>query len=141
MYINMDVIDLSKLSVIIVEDDAGGMAIISTFLRRLGIKTYQDKNGDLTVNLLNEMAPLPDVIFLDLKLPQKSGFDLLHEIRTDARFNAVKIIALTAMEASILMPKCQAAGFDGYIGKPLRREKFVQQIERIMHGDAVWDAD
>lgn len=137
----MEALDLSKISAIIVEDDAGGMAIITTFLRRLGITTYQDKYGDHTLALLSEITPLPAVVFLDLKLPNRTGFDLLNEIRRNPRFDSVKVVAVTAMDATIMLQKCREAGFDGYIAKPLRRERFKSQVERILNGEAVWDPD
>jgi two-component system cell cycle response regulator DivK len=80
-----------------------------------------------------------DMIFLDLGLPDGDGYEVLAQIKQEAALKDVPVIAVTARDASTEMPKAQAAGFDGFLGKPLNRNRFPDQIRRIMEGEGVWE--
>ena len=134
-------IDFSKVTALAVEDDVSGGAMIGMMMRRLGIRAYVDASGDHAVELARDMDPIPDIIFLDLNLPNKSGFEILKDIRADDKLKNVLVIAVTAMDAEIALPKCKQAGFDGYIAKPLRLARFNTQVANILSGKPVWDAN
>jgi len=131
--------DLSRLNALVVEDDAGGMAIIGVMMRYLGIKSYINTTGEGVVPMAHAMNPLPDIIFLDLNLPRTNGYEVLKEIRADLDLQDVLVVAVTAQDADIEIPKCQAAGFDGYIGKPISRVRFPRQLRRLLKGEPVWE--
>lgn len=130
-------IDFSRLSALVVEDDAGGMAIIGVMLGHLGIESYINTTGEGVVPMALAMNPLPDIILLDLNLPRSSGYEIIKEIR-NSKLKDVLVIAVTAQDADTEIPKCQAAGFDGYIGKPISRMRFPRQLRRILNGESVW---
>jgi two-component system, cell cycle response regulator DivK len=133
-------VDFSKITALAIEDDVSGGAMIGMMMRRLGIRAYVDSTGDQVIELARNMDPIPDIIFLDLNLPLKSGFEILKEIRADDKLKDVLVIAVTAMDAEIAIPKCKQAGFDGYIAKPLRLVRFNTQVANILSGKPVWDA-
>ena len=132
-------LDLSKLRALAAEDDMGGGAMISMILRRLGIQTYIDRTGSQIVDMAREMDQPPDIIFLDLHLPEKSGFEIIQEIRADARLKSVLVIAVSAMDANIAIPKCRQFGFNGFIAKPLSTGRFIQQVHDLLSGKPVWE--
>lgn len=131
--------DFTKYSALAVEDDAGGMAIIGVMMRYLGMQAYLNTTGDGVVELARAMKPSPDVIFLDINLPKTSGYDILKKIRADEKLKGVLVVAVTAQDADSEIPKCMAAGFDGFIGKPISRSRFPRQIRRILSGEPVWE--
>lgn len=131
--------DFTRVSALAVEDDAGGMAIIGVMMRYLGMKAFINTTGEGVVELARAMRPLPDVIFLDLNLPRTTGYDILKLIRADDKLHNVLVIAVTAQDADVEIPKCQAAGFNGYIGKPISRARFPRQLKRILSGEPVWE--
>jgi two-component system, cell cycle response regulator DivK len=131
--------DFATTNAIAVEDDAGGMAIIGVMMRYLGMKSYINTSGEGVVELARSMKPGPNVIFLDLNLPKTTGYDLLKLIRADEKLKSVLVIAVTAQDADTEIPKCKAAGFDGYIGKPISRSRFPRQLRRILSGEPVWE--
>ena len=137
----MDDIDFSTISALAVEDDPGGVALISSLLRRMGIKAYVDSSGLNTLEVVREMNPAPDIIFLDLNLPRKTGFDILRELRADEKFKDARVIAMTALDSHTALRKCKEAGFNGYIPKPLGRQRLADQIQRILRGEPVWDTE
>ena len=131
--------DFATTSAIAVEDDAGGMAIIGVMMRYLGMKSYINTSGEGVVELARSMKPGPNVIFLDLNLPKTTGYDVLKLIRADEKLKGCLVIAVTAQDADTEIPKCKAAGFDGYIGKPISRSRFPRQLRRILSGEPVWE--
>ncbi len=132
-------IDFTKVNALAVEDDAGGMAIIGVMMRYLGMKSYINTSGEGVIELARAMKPHPDIIFLDLNLPKTTGYDILKKIRADEKLKGVLVIAVTAQDADVEIPKCKAAGFDGYIGKPISRSRFPRQLRRILSGESVWE--
>lgn len=135
----MNDLDLSRFSALAVEDDAGGMAIIGVMLRYLNMKAYINTNGEGVVEMARAMQPPPSVIFLDLALPKTNGYEVLKKIRADEKLKGVLVIAVTAQDADTEIPKCKAAGFDGFIGKPISRARFPRQVRRILSGEPVWE--
>ncbi len=134
-----DDLDLTQFSALVVEDDAGGMAIISVMMRYLGVMIYINTTGEGVLEMARAMKPKPSVIFLDLALPRVSGYDVLKAIRADERLKDVLVIAVTAQDADAEIPKCKEAGFDGFIGKPISRSRFPRQVRRILSGETVWE--
>lgn len=132
-------IDLSKITALVVEDDKGDVAMITAYLRRLGIRAYVDRSGANTVELAKQLDPMPDIIFLDLNLPRKTGFDIIKEIRADDQLHNVPVVATSAMDPQVAIPRCKEAGFNGFFPKPLRREHLADRIQRVLHGQSVWE--
>lgn len=131
--------NFANVSALAVEDDTGGMAIIGVMLRYLGIKAYINTNGQGVVEMARAMKPRPNIILLDLNLPHTNGYDILKLIRADDLLKGVTVIAVTAQDADVEIPKCKEAGFDGFIGKPLSRSRFPRQLRRILNGEPVWE--
>lgn len=131
--------NFNHVSALAVEDDAGGMAIIGVMLRYLGIKAYINTNGQGVLDMARAMKPIPNLILMDINLPKTTGYEILKEIRADETLKDVIVIAVTAQDADTEIPKCKAAGFDGFIGKPISRSRFPRQLRRILNGEAVWE--
>lgn len=125
-------------SALVVEDDASGLAIISVMLRRLGMRTVMERYAGSAVERAQKMSKL-DVVFLDLGLPDGDGYQVLKELKSNPQFQQVPVVAVTARDAGTEMPKAQEAGFDGFLGKPLNRNRFPDQVRRILEGEGVWE--
>ncbi len=132
-------INFSNYNALAVEDDAGGIAIIGVMMRYLGMSSYMNTTGEGVVELARAIKPRPSVIFLDLNLPKTNGYEVLKLIRADERLKGVLVVAVTAQDADTEIPKCMAAGFDGFIGKPISRSRFPRQLRRILSGEPVWE--
>jgi two-component system, cell cycle response regulator DivK len=131
--------EFADVNALVVEDDAGGMAIIGVMMRYLGIKSYINTTGQGVVEMAHAMKPMPNIIFLDINLPRTSGYEILKQIRADEKLKGVTVVAVTAQDADTEIPKCKEAGFNGYIGKPLSRSRFPRQLRRILSGEEVWE--
>lgn len=131
--------DFSDVQAIVVEDDAGGMAVIGVMLRHMGIKAYINTNGQGVVEMAHAVKPLPNIFFLDINLPRTTGYEVIKQIRADEKLKGALVVAVTAQDADTEIPKCREAGFDGFIGKPINRQRFPRQLRRLLAGEAVWE--
>ncbi|MEO8395213.1 MAG: response regulator, partial [Chloroflexota bacterium] len=87
---------------------------------------------------LKKFAPV-DAILLDLMLPgQYTGYDIFQQIRQQAEFNHVPIVAVSAADSSTALPKARAMGFSGFISKPIDFRLFAQQIKQVVDGSLIW---
>ncbi|RMG87312.1 MAG: response regulator [Chloroflexi bacterium] len=131
--------EFANLSAMVVEDDAGGMAIIGVMMRLLGIKAFINTTGEGVIEMAHAMKPLPNIFFLDINLPKTTGYEILKKIRADEKLKDALVIAVTAQDADTEIPKCKEAGFNGFIGKPISRSRFPRQLRRILNGEEVWE--
>jgi two-component system, cell cycle response regulator DivK len=133
-------IDFTQYSALAVEDDATGMAMIGVMMRHLGMQAYLNTSGDGVVELARALKPRPNIIFVDINLSKTSGYHILRKIRADENLKDMLVVAVTAESPETEIPKCMAAGFDAFIGKPISRSRFPRQIARILTGEPVWEA-
>ncbi|KAB2902666.1 MAG: response regulator [Anaerolineae bacterium] len=131
---------LKNKHIFIVEDDIANRAIIQMMLEREGAKTAIDRWGVDALPRIRAFAPV-DLILLDLMFPAGiSGFDIFDEIRRESDLAHIPIIAVSAMDPSLAIPKTQIKGFNGFIPKPIEYELFVHQIVSVLEGETVWFA-
>ena len=81
----------------------------------------------------------PDLILLDLQIPYEDGYTVLRQIRTHTRLSGTIVVAVTANVLPQDVERARRAGFDGFIGKPIELERFPEQIQRVLNGEAVWE--
>jgi two-component system cell cycle response regulator DivK len=131
--------DFKGLNALVVEDDAGGMAIIGVMMRHLGIDAFINTTGEGVLEMANAMPKKPDIIFLDINLPNTTGYEIIKKLRAHDRYKDITIVAVTAQDADTEIPKCKEAGFNAYVGKPISRMRFPKQLKRILDGESVWE--
>jgi two-component system cell cycle response regulator DivK len=125
-------------TVLVVEDNVANFVLIARMLGYLGIHCEWKTSGYEVVEYADTLPRL-DLILMDIRLPYEDGYSALKKIRASAALQDTRVIAVTA-EASIeQMNKARAAGFDGFLGKPLDMDRFPDQIQRILNGEAVWE--
>jgi len=131
-------VDFSKLKAVAVEDNTASAAMIGVIMQRLGIDALVDPSGRSVVSMA--LKTKPDIIFCDLNLPGTSGFEIIKSLRHWEQLDSTLIVAVSATDPHTGIPKCKAAGFDGFIAKPITRRTLRMQIERLMTGHDVWDS-
>jgi CheY-like chemotaxis protein len=130
--------ELEGKRIFIIEDDVMNMAVNSVSLRRSGATVFQDP---LNINTLERIVVhLPiDIILLDLMLRNKvNGYDIYDAIRVHPELKDIPVVAVSAADPNIEIPKAQEKGLDGFIGKPIRPTLFAQQIASCINGNPVW---
>jgi len=130
--------ELQGKRIFIVEDDVVNMAVFAATLRQTGAVIVQDAWNANTISILVQHLPI-DVILLDLMLRFKtSGYDIFDKIKTDPKLKDIPIIAVSASDPEIEIPKTKDKGFAGFIGKPIDVHKFPTQIAACIKGEQVW---
>lgn len=129
---------LKNKQIFIVEDNMQNRMIFQMILLKHGASVHFERCGSETISRLVGFQHL-DVIILDLMLAGGvSGYDIFGSIRSIPRFSQVPIVAVSAAEPAIAMPKVQALGFNGFIAKPVDMTLFPQQIAQLIEGTPVW---
>jgi CheY-like chemotaxis protein len=129
---------LENKNIYIVEDNPDNVFVLLMILRKHGARVQVDWWARGEVSRLSKALPL-DLIILDLMLPGgRSGFDILSEIRTLPALDNIPVIAVSAADPSITIPKAMAKGFSGFIAKPVDDVLFPIQIAKVIDAEQVW---
>ena len=126
------------LYVMLVEDTEADVLIVKECFRKNKINNplYVADDGVAAMQMLrreNQYAdyPLPDLIFLDLNMPNKNGHETLAEIKADSKLKNIPVVILTSSKAETDILKTYDLQADNYIVKPVDREKFLEVISSI----------
>lgn len=134
-----DTVDLKEAHILIVEDNLQNMLLLSRLLDHLGVARYEWKSSGWEMfDVVADMERV-DLILLDLHLPNEDGFALMEKIRTDERLQNTRVVAITADVHPETVRRVQAAGFDGFLGKPISPRDFSRQLAEILRGQQVWN--
>lgn len=131
-------IELQDLTVLVVEDNVSNFVLIARLLGYLGIHCEWKTSGYEVVEYA-DLLPKLDLILMDIRLPYEDGYEALKKIRSSAKLATIPVIAITAEASLEQMQKAHAAGFNGFIGKPIDPDRFPQQIQEILNGKPVWE--
>lgn len=132
-------IDPQEAHILVVEDNVSNFVLIARLLAYMGVQKCEWKTTGWGVVEFANTMPRVDLILMDLRLPHEDGYQALEQIRQDKKLRNILVVAVTAHGSAAEMAKARQAGFDGFIGKPLDADRFPQQIERVLRGEAVWD--
>ncbi len=128
--------------IFLVEDDVNNRTTVMKLLLFAGVVNEHcccTVSGNGIVQMLDGCRGPFDLVLLDLRLPSEDGYALLHRIRAMAPFKEARVVAVTGKTSVEEMREAQRAGFDGFLGKPLRLERFPGQLQRILAGQPVWE--
>lgn len=114
--------------VLIVDDSEKNRKLARDVLRAAGLRTLEAATGDEAIALAAKRRP--DVILLDLRLPDIDGTDVAREIRSGAGTGRIPLVALSASPHAG-SGRLLAAGFDGYLQKPIDVRAFPEQVRRF----------
>ena len=126
---------LTDCSALIIEDNLGDTKVLQSLLNRIGV-AYLALDPHHILSELSQ-APIPDVIFLDLEMPEMNGYEVLAELQASPDFEGVPVVAYTSHTSQ--MAAAREAGFSSFLGKPLVSGEFAKQLEEIINGGSVWE--
>jgi len=132
-------VTIKQARFLIVEDDENNQIIAAKLLQLEGVPPANifAVAGDPLPFLQNLTQPV-NLILLDLQLPGKDGYKVLHELKSSQQFAHTPIIAMTANVMKKDIERIRAAGFDGFIGKPINARRFGEWIKRSLAGEGIW---
>jgi CheY-like chemotaxis protein len=129
---------MSQLHALIIDDNAKNTAVLAGLLAHQGFSVTKILDNRLLSSLLEEVEKV-DVVFLDLEMPGRNGYDILENLQADSRFDSVPIVAYTVHVSEMNIAHQQ--GFHSFLAKPLDADRFPDQLERILRGVPVWERE
>jgi CheY-like chemotaxis protein len=112
--------------VLVVDDDVRNIFAITSVLERHKMVVVYAENGRKGIDILREAKP--DVVLMDVMMPEMDGYETMREIRKIPEFSALPIIALTAKAMKGDREKCIEAGASDYITKPVETEQLLSLL-------------
>lgn len=126
--------------IFLLEDDPVNFSVILTILRREGASTVHETWGDTTLRRLLNYSNKYELILLDLMLPgNKTGYDVYDALRAVPELADVPVVAVSASDPDVEIPKAREKGFAGFISKPINHNKFPKQLDAILNGETIWE--
>jgi len=120
----------SRGTILVVEDNSSNLELATDLLTAAGYTVRQAHSGEEGVRLAQ--AELPALILMDLRLPGMDGYAAFRALKADSRTAHIPTIALTAQAMKGDEERVRAAGFNGYISKPIDTRTFSLAVGRVL---------
>lgn len=119
-----------KKTVLIVEDNELNMKLFHDLLEAHGYATLQTKDGMKALALAREHKP--DLILMDIQLPEVSGLEVTKWIKEDENLKSIPVIAVTAFAMKGDEEKIREGGCEAYVAKPISVENFIKTVSDFL---------
>lgn len=114
-------------TVLIVEDNELNMKLFNDLLEAHGYNTLQTRDGLSALDIAKEH--MPDLILMDIQLPEVSGLEITKWLKEDETLRAIPVIAVTAFAMKGDEEKIREGGCEAYISKPISVNSFLETID------------
>jgi two-component system cell cycle response regulator DivK len=121
---------MSQKKILIVEDNELNMKLFHDLLEVHGYTTLQTKDGREALELAREHRP--DLILIDIQLPEVSGLEVTKWIKADDELKTIPVIAVTAFAMKGDEEKIRSGGCEAYIAKPISVNSFLDTIQKVL---------
>jgi len=119
-----------KQKILIVEDNPDLISILQVQLENKGYDTVQAVNGKKAVDMAT--AQLPDLIVMDIMMPQMNGLEATRLIRQNPKTRSIPILAASAKITTADKEECLQSGCNDHIAKPFTTKELVSRIEKLL---------
>jgi two-component system cell cycle response regulator DivK len=121
---------MTQKTVLIVEDNELNMKLFNDLLEAHGYNVIQTRDGLEALKLAREHHP--DLILMDIQLPEVSGLEVTKWLKEDDRLKAIPVIAVTAFAMKGDEERIRDGGCEAYIAKPISVATFLQTVQRFL---------
>ena len=119
-----------KKTVLVVEDNELNMRLFCDLLDAFGFQTLQCRDGAKAVELTRKHKP--DLIIMDIQLPEVSGLDITRWIKDDESIRDIPVLAVTAFAMRADEQRVREAGCEGYLSKPIQMRSFLSTVQDLV---------
>ena len=119
-----------KKKILIIDDEVLNRAILEDYLSDFGYEIYMASNGSEGVDMLTKTSP--DLVLLDIKMPDKDGFQTLEEIKRSPGFANIPVLFISALNRSNLKVKGLELGAEDYITRPFDKAELLARIRAAL---------
>jgi two-component system, cell cycle response regulator DivK len=123
---------MAGVQILIVEDNEKNMKLFRDVLMASGHRTLEATTGGQAVELAT--AHSPDLVLMDIQLPDIGGVEALGRLRADERTASLPVVALTAQAMDGDRERFLAAGFNGYLSKPVNVADLIATVKHYCEG-------
>ncbi|MCB1754758.1 MAG: response regulator [Gammaproteobacteria bacterium] len=116
--------------VLIVDDEPNILLSLEFIVQKSGYSVATAQDGEAALEKIKDWSP--DLVLLDINMPKLDGFEVCQLLREDSRWNALKIIMLTAKGRQVEREKGLALGADDYITKPFSTQDVINKISVLL---------
>ncbi|MWB93918.1 response regulator [Flavobacterium sp. GA093] len=128
---------MADLTVFYTDDDEDDLSIfadaVESLPKKIQLQTYT--GGEKLLNAIYNPPPTPNIVFLDLNMPGKNGFDVLQELRNSGYKNDIPIIIFSTSNEPTIIERCRNLGADYFITKPVLMKDIIKSIEHALEID------
>jgi len=117
------------MKVLIIEDNPLNMKLITEILKTEGYEYLEAEDASKGIDIARK--ELPDIILMDIQLPDMDGIQAMRILRNDSNTSSIKIIALTAFAMKGDRERFLREGFDGYLAKPFKYSQLINAIKDL----------
>jgi len=121
---------MEKTRILIMEDDDDTQGMVRFLLEYKGYDVVVAKDGKHGLEIAHQEKP--DLILLDLAMPEMDGWSVAHKLKEDPATTEIPVIAVTAYTMSSDRRKALNAGCDGFISKPMNVPEFIAEVEKFL---------
>jgi len=121
-----------KGNILLVDDTPDNLRLLSTMLTEQGYEVRSVINGAMA--LMGVQAEPPDLILLDINMPQMNGYEVCQQLKSGDRTREIPVIFISALEDVLDKVKAFAVGGVDYITKPFQPPELVQTVKRLLRG-------
>jgi len=118
-------------TVLVVEDGLTDMEIISRYLQQAGYSVISATSSEEAQDKIDKNKP--DLIFLDVILPGKSGFEICRELKNNPNTSKIPVVFCSTKNSDVDKIWGNMLGADGYLSKPIDREELVVVLKRLLN--------
>lgn len=118
------------MKILIIEDNASNMKLVSSILKMSGYKVLKAEDAETGITIAKDK--LPDLILMDIQLPGMDGLAASRLLKDDEATKHIPIIAMTAFAMKGDMEKAKAAGCNDYISKPFNYQQFLETVKSFL---------
>ncbi|MEI4234289.1 response regulator transcription factor [Roseovarius sp. D22-M7] len=123
---------MSQKTVLLVEDEDNIALALTHLIGRAGYKLRREASGNAALAALREETP--DLVVLDVMLPERSGYEICEIIRRDPDLAAIKVLMITAGGGDVERRKGLAVGADAFMTKPFASADLTARITELLEG-------
>ncbi len=116
--------------VLVVDDEPNIVMSLEFLMRRAGFEVAVARNGREALDALDGTPP--DLLLLDVMMPEFDGYEVCEKIRARPDWNATKIVMLTARGREVERERGLSLGADAYVTKPFSTRDLVEQVKRML---------
>lgn len=121
--------------ILVIEDNPANLELMTYLLKAFGYTTLTARDGEEGLEVASNESP--DLIVCDVQLPKVNGYEVARQLKANPSLKLIPLIAVTAFAMVGDRDKVLAAGFDGYLAKPINPETFVGEVVAFLSLDQI----